>query len=276
MICDFVCNMCGKQFKSQKTHTQHNRDVHIEEHIPCSLCDKTFRTKKHLANHKLSKHTEKESLQCDVKSDDTECSYNTTSVGNLKAHKKRVHENTVNAIQQLLFKFACSSCDFKTGKKYNLERHSVTCKKSMESLPSENSCKQCRKAFSSQKALKRHTKVHNKGNVPNTTVSCIVCQKTFAKSWNLKRHQQDAHGLTEKGNTVQNSAGIAVFTTEALVKETVAEKIPADAISVQCNQCNYKARTRWLLKRHKQLKHLGIVRPESRGRKRKLVAEWAK
>ena len=69
---------------------------------------------------------------------------------------------------------------------------------------------------------------------------------------------------------MQNSAGIAVFTTEALVKETVAEKIPADAISVQCNQCNYKAKTRWLLKRHKQLKHLGIVRPESRGRKRKL------
>ena len=66
MICDFVCNMCGKQFKSQKTLTQHNRDVHIEEDIPCSLCDKTFRMKKHLAYHKFSKHTEKESLQCDI------------------------------------------------------------------------------------------------------------------------------------------------------------------------------------------------------------------
>ena len=86
MICDFVCNMCGKQFKSQKTLTQHIRDVHIEEDIPCSLCDKTFRTKKHLANHKFSKHKEKESLQCDI------CSYNTKSGGNLKAHKKRVHE----------------------------------------------------------------------------------------------------------------------------------------------------------------------------------------
>ena len=111
-----------------------------------------------------------------------------------------MHEKTVNAVQQLLFKFACSSCDFKTGTKFNLERHNVTCKKSMESLPSENSCKQCRKTFSSQKALKRHTKVHNKDkpDVPNTTVSRTVCQKTFAKSWNLKRHQQDAHGLTEK------------------------------------------------------------------------------
>ena len=86
--------------------------------------------------------------------------------------------------------FACSSCDFKTGTKFNLERHNVTCKKSMESLPSEKSCKQCRKTFSTQKALERHTKVHNKDkpDVPNTTVSCTVCQKTFAKSWNLKRH----------------------------------------------------------------------------------------
>ena len=75
MTSDFVCNICGKQFKSQKTLTQHNRDVHSEEDIPCTSCDKTFRTKKHLAYHKSSKHTEKEFLQCDVKSDDTECSY---------------------------------------------------------------------------------------------------------------------------------------------------------------------------------------------------------
>ena len=62
MICDFLSNMCGKQFKSQKTLTQYNRDVDI----PCSLCDKTFRTKKHLANQKFNKRTEKESLQFDV------------------------------------------------------------------------------------------------------------------------------------------------------------------------------------------------------------------
>ena len=107
MICDFVWNMCGKLFKSQKTPTQHNRDVHIEEDIPCSLCDKTFKNKKHLAYHKFIKHTEKECLYCDIKSDDTECSYHTTSVSNLNAHKKRVHENcechSTFAIQVCLF-----------------------------------------------------------------------------------------------------------------------------------------------------------------------------
>ena len=110
-----------------------------------------------------------------------------------------MHEKTVNAVQQLLFKFACSSCDFKTGTKFNLKRHNV----------------------SHFQVKKTH---RDKPDVPNTTVSCTVCQKTFANSWNLKRHQQDVHGLTEKDNTVQNSAGMAGFTTEALVKETVIEK----------------------------------------------------
>ena len=157
-----ICNMCGNQFKSQKTLTQHNKDVQIEVDLPCSLCDKTFRTKRHLANHKYYTHTEKESLQCDVISDDTQCSFQTTSVSNLNAHKKRVHENTANAIQQLHPKFACSSCDFKTSTKYNLKKHEVTCKKSVELLPSEKSCNHCRKTFSTQNSLKRHTKVHNK------------------------------------------------------------------------------------------------------------------
>ena len=39
MTGDFVCNMCGKQFKSHKTLTQHNRDVHIEGDFPCFFCD---------------------------------------------------------------------------------------------------------------------------------------------------------------------------------------------------------------------------------------------
>ena len=126
----------------------------------------------------------------------------------------------------------------------------MSCKKSVELLPHEISCTQCRKTFSTQKALSRHTKVHSKDKPDiSNTASCVVCQKTFAKSYNLKRHQQAAHGLTEKGNVVQNSLGLAVFTTEALVKERVIQKVHAPA-SVQCNQCNYKAKTKWLLKRH--------------------------
>ena len=69
--------------------------------------------------------------------------------------------------------------------------------------------------------------MHNKDKAEVSTISvhCVVCQKTFSKQWNLKRHQQKEHGLTEKGNIVQNSLGMAVFTTEALVKERVIQKV---------------------------------------------------
>ena len=40
-----------------------------------------------------------------------------------------------------------------------------------------------------------------------------------------KASQKKEHGLTEKGNVVKNSVGIAMLTTEALlVKETATEK----------------------------------------------------
>ena len=120
MTGNFVCNMCGKQFKSHKMLTQHNRDVHIEGDFPCTLCDKTFRKKKHLANHVFIKHKEKESMQCNSKSDDIQCTYETTSVSNLNKHKKRVHEKI--AIPP---NFACSSCDFKTASKFSLKGHNV-------------------------------------------------------------------------------------------------------------------------------------------------------
>ena len=245
---DLVCNVCGKQFKSQKKLSDHSWATHSDENLPCSSCDKTFRTKTHLANHITNKHTEKEPVQCDFKTNNMTSTYYSTSKGNLKAHKKRVHEK-VTVLDQ--HKFACSSCDFKTDKKFNLERHNVSCKRLREPIPNMSSCNQCGKMFSSQKTLRSHTKVHNKDKAEVSTISvhCVVCQKTFSKQWNLKRHQQKEHGLTEKGNIVQNSLGMAVFTTEALVKERVIQKVHAPA-SVQCNQCNYKAKTRWLLKRH--------------------------
>ena len=177
MTGNFVCNMCGKQFKSHKMLTQHNRDVHIEGDFPCTLCDKTSRTKKHLANHVFIKHKEKESMQCNSKSDDIQCTYETTSVSNLNKHKKRVHEKIATPPN-----FAYSSCDFKTASKFSLKRHNVSCKKSVELLPHEISCTQCRKTFSTQKALSRHTK---------STAKTSQIFQTLLHVWSVRKHLQN-------------------------------------------------------------------------------------
>ena len=96
----------------------------------------------------------------------------------------------------------------------------------------------------------------------------MVCKKTFLNIWNVERHQKKEHGLTEKGNVVENSAGIAMFTTEALVKETVTEK-RTEKIRHRCDQCEYNSYKRLNVRTHMQNKHNGIVKPEMRGRKKK-------
>ena len=62
-----------------------------------------------------------------------------------------------------------------------------------------------------------------KCDTPISAASCVVGKKTFVNKWNMERHAKKDHGLTEKGNVIENSSGIAIFTTEALVKEKVSE-----------------------------------------------------
>ena len=94
-----------------------------------------------------------------------------------------------------------------------------------------------------------------------------MCKKTFVNTWNMNRHTKKDHGLTEIGNVVENSVGMAVFTTEALVKEKVS-KTTHKKQPLQCDHCDYKSLRKSHLTRH-MLKHDGIKKPETRGRKRK-------
>ena len=84
----------------------------------------------------------------------------------------------------------------------------------------------------------------------------------------MERHTQKDHGLTEKGNVIENSAGIAIFTTEALVKEKVSET-RAKRLLHQCEKCQYSTVQKAHLRRHIQNKHDGRTKPEMRGRKTK-------
>ena len=183
MSSELVCNFCGKQFSSETLLNDHNRDVHTQVESPCNLCDKSFRSKKKLRYHITSTHAEKEAFQCDIKSDGIQCIYYATTNSNLRAHKKRVHdEKPTNAN---LAKHVCDLCDFRTNTKFNLDRHSEKCK----ILDPSHSCNLCNKTFSTKKNLTRHTKLHNRTNndKPISDVSCVVCKKTFVNTWNKER-----------------------------------------------------------------------------------------
>ena len=76
----------------------------------------------------------------------------------------------------------------------------------------DHSCNFCKKRFSTKKILVKHAKLHNiTDNVkPSSDVSCVVCNKTFVNTWNMERHTKKDHGLTEIGNVVLNSVGMAI------------------------------------------------------------------
>ena len=95
MVCEFVCNVCGKQFMTKNALYDHNWGVHTEVESPCSDCDKIFRNKTKLAYHIKTTHQEKESFYCDVKSGEIQCIYYSATKSNLRTHKKRVHEKTL-------------------------------------------------------------------------------------------------------------------------------------------------------------------------------------
>ena len=264
---NFVCNVCGKQFLVKNGLYDHNWAVHTEVESPCNVCDKTFRSKTKLAYHIKTTLAEKESFNCDIKSGEIQCIFYTTTKSNLRAHKKRVHEKTNDVIPP---KLVCGLCGYRTNNKFNLDRHSDKCKKSLDQNPIDHSCNFCQKKFSSKKILTRHAKLHNRASndKPSSEASCVVCKKTFVNTWNMERHTLKDHGLTEKGNVIENSAGIAIFTTEALVKETVIERRP-ERLLHQCDMCHYNSVKKANLRRHKQVKHDGMTRPEMRGRKNK-------
>ena len=190
-----------------------------------------------------------------------------TTNSNLRAHKKRVHEKTNDVIPP---KLVCGLCGYRTNNKFNLDRHSDKCKKSLDQNPIDHSCNFCQKKFSSKKILTRHAKLHNRASNEKTSseASCVVCKKTFVNTWNMERHTLKDHGLTEKGDVIENSVGIAIFTTEAPVKETVIERRP-ERLLHQCDMCQYNSVEKANLRRHKQVKHDGMTRPEMRGRKNK-------
>ena len=175
---DYVCNICGKQFLTKGGLSSHNWAVHNTVESPCTVCDKIFTNKKHLAVHMSNTHAENQRFSCDFKTGESACSYYSTTKTNLMAHKKRVHEKTIDAIPP---KHACGLCGYRTNSKFSLSRHKEKCNRSLNQNPIDHICNICSKKFSTKKILTKHRKLHNKSicDTPIRAASCVVCKKTF-------------------------------------------------------------------------------------------------
>ena len=196
-----TCEICGKEFKYEKTFLTHRRShdkeektyycetcgkvftnkgsfrIHRENHenqangitFDCDKCDKSFFLKWKLKYHIKAVHEGIKNHQCDI------CGKKFFEKKNLRIHNEEVH-----ALDR---KFKCQHCEKSYTRARGLECHM----ESAHALVKKYVCKPCNKTFCSVPALKQHNE-----NVHEHIINfeCKNCGKGFYAGFNYKLHMK--------------------------------------------------------------------------------------
>lgn len=258
------CKKCYKTFSNQYSLNYHIKVSHqAETFFTCPVCEVSFKTIAELYKHKKSAHNKEVKFKCRY------CEKHLSSRSNLLRHKQEKHCKATrfdtSRIKVSLYAFACEQCDFVAKRKFHLLRHTKikheTGDQNKNFIGDEKktclkTCQHCYKTFSKKSNLKRHVEsVHETerdsnsfkdennrtaASVSNEVIEdkkivkkeCNYCEKSFL-STNLWRHIQEVHGKT-KYNT---------------------DQIIVSSFPHECEQCDFKTKRSYDLKRHYMHKH---------------------
>lgn len=107
---NFICDVCGKDFKSREALTSHSAlhtGLKREDGARCEICHTWISRKKQLRRHMQEKHQSKE-VSCDI------CHKVYPNEKSLTTHKGRVHVED---------KFECEICGKRFKRPVNLKEH---------------------------------------------------------------------------------------------------------------------------------------------------------
>ncbi|KAJ9576790.1 hypothetical protein L9F63_006631, partial [Diploptera punctata] len=165
----YVCQVCGKQFRTSRSVTVHIERVHEKKRDhACDICGMRYPLKSLRDDHRR-KHTGERPMMCDV------CGKRFRSYILLYDHKKS-HKD--------VFPYSCTYCEKKFKKYGHLKEHIVS---HTEEKPYP--CEICGKGFGTKNRLRHHSHIHS--NVKPHV--CELCGRGFKRREHLK-----AHGRTHK------------------------------------------------------------------------------
>ena len=163
--CDYVCTNIMKI-------KNHIRSEHLKpkvENVPCQVCGKIMRNVKFkIEEHMRRAHGEDTQVNCQ------QCSYSTSWGGNLKAHIKRNHDESL----------LCDKCSYKTGDKILLRVHIDNVHGIEKHL-----CDKCDFITTSKYRLKFHEEKEHLG----IRYECNLCDYKATSPQNLKPHMLSVH-----------------------------------------------------------------------------------
>ena len=166
----YVCQVCGKQFRTSRSVTVHIERVHEKKRDhACDICGMRYPLKSLRDDHRR-KHTGERPMMCDV------CGKRFRSYILLYDHKKS-HKD--------VFPYSCTYCEKKFKKYGHLKEHIVS---HTEEKPYP--CEICGKGFGTKNRLRHHSHIHS-NEKPHV---CELCGRGFKRREHLK-----AHGKTHKG-----------------------------------------------------------------------------
>ncbi|XP_017002016.2 zinc finger protein 160 [Drosophila takahashii] len=228
----YCCDQCSfqSQYESDLVYHRifHTRSGTIgkNELLKCPLCPKNF--KKHSLRAHLRNHTDEKIFQC------TECLLKFARRHNLKNHMATMHAKKEDrekaklskktADDQPKPKYQCGTCGKILAKKHSLKLHELSHSKEVER---RHRCHfaDCSYAGVTPENLKSHLISHAQGKHKCERDNCSYVGKS---KLHLKRHLKSAHSAKEEG-------GAEWFS---------------------CDQCEFRARIKSLLRRH-SLVHSG-------------------
>nr|CAI5830380.1 unnamed protein product [Callosobruchus analis] len=295
---DFIASISSKVHECTKCSFKTVHPSRLKKHIKvkhpdidgnhitnrCIYCNKTFTSKQALDGHIIKTHPDFIASVTSKVHECTECTYKTTSNGNLRGHMAKHPDAAHNYITN-----RCIYCSKTFTSTQSLDDHIIKTHPDFIASVSRkvHECTECTYKSTSNGNLKRHMVKHLNAAGNHTTARCIYCNITFVQKQTLddhivkthpdfiasvntkihecqlRRHMVKHPDIAGNYTTIRCSYCNKTFESKRSLDNHIVKRHPDFVASVSskihgCTQCTYRTTISRCLKEH-LMKHPEIA-----------------